>query len=200
MLAEFLKSILVGICAAAPLGPVAALVIQKTLCYGRRAGFVTGLGSAFVDILYALIGVFALGIITSFLEQNSVIIEVIGGVLIAAVGVFMALRDPFRGMKELDKSVEKLSPSFPLQAAGFSLANPGALILMLGLLALFGVGDDKLITLAGVIVGLLVWWFLFSYLVSKFRRFFNINSLVMANKIIGAAVVIFGVVWVIKVF
>lgn len=200
MLTEFINPVLVGICAAAPLGPVAALVIQKTLCYGRRAGFVTACGSAVIDIFYGVIGVFALGLVSGFIEQYTPVIEIVGGFLLAFVGAFMALRDPFKGMKEQDRIIGKLSPSFPLQAAMFSLANPGALVLMLGLVALFNTGEDKLLTIAGIAVGVLLWWWFFTYLISRSRKFFNINTLVVINKIIGAAVVIFGIIWIVRVF
>lgn len=200
MLAEFLKSILVGICAAAPLGPVAALVIQKTLCYGRRAGFVTGLGSALVDLAYATIGIFAIGFIEQFIKENTGWISIVGGFLIIGVGVFMAMRDPFRKLKEKDESFGHLSASYPLQAALFSLANPGALVVMLALVALYGIGDYKLVCIAGVMVGLAIWWFSLSYIVSRFRKRFNINTLVIINKILGWGVAIFGIVWIIKAF
>ena len=200
MLTEFLKSILVGICAAAPLGPVAALVIQKTLCYGHKTGFVTGLGSAVVDMLYATIGIFAIGLVEAFIEENTEWITIVGGLLVAGVGLYMALRDPFRKFKASGEALGHLSPSYPLQAALFSVANPGALLLMLALVALFGIGDDKLVSLAGIAVGLIVWWFLFSFLVSKFRSKFNINTLVFINKVLGWAVIIFGIVWIVKAF
>ena len=200
MLAEFLKSILVGICAAAPLGPVAALVIQKTLCYGRRAGFVTGLGSAAIDLLYAIISIFAIGFIEKFIQENTEWISIAGGMLILGVGVMMALRDPFRKMKRNDELVERMSPSFPLQAALFSLANPAALVVMMALVALYGIGDSKFVSIAGVLVGLSTWWFFLSYIVSKFRKHFNINTLVMLNKILGWGVAIFGTVWILKSF
>ena len=35
MLLEILKAFIIGICASAPLGPVAILVLQKSICYGH---------------------------------------------------------------------------------------------------------------------------------------------------------------------
>ena len=54
MLIDILKSYLIGICAAAPLGPIAILVLQKTLHYGHRGGFTSALGSTLVDTTYAI--------------------------------------------------------------------------------------------------------------------------------------------------
>ncbi len=54
MLLEILKAFIIGICASAPLGPVAILVLQKSICYGHKAGFTTGLGASLVDTAYAM--------------------------------------------------------------------------------------------------------------------------------------------------
>lgn len=57
MLLEILKAFIIGICASAPLGPVAILVLQKSICYGHKAGFTTGLGASLVDTAYAIISI-----------------------------------------------------------------------------------------------------------------------------------------------
>ena len=48
------KGILIGIIASAPMGPVGILCIQRTLNKGRWYGFITGVGAAISDIIYAL--------------------------------------------------------------------------------------------------------------------------------------------------
>lgn len=54
-LLEFLvKGFVIGVVVSAPLGPVGVLCIQRTLNKGRVYGFVTGLGAALSDIIYAL--------------------------------------------------------------------------------------------------------------------------------------------------
>ena len=58
MTPEILKAFAIGICASVPIGPIAILVLQKSLSYGHKAGFVTGLGATTVGTTYAvLIGV-----------------------------------------------------------------------------------------------------------------------------------------------
>ena len=53
---EFIaKGILIGIIASAPMGPVGILCIQRTLNKGRWFGFITGVGAAVSDFIYALI-------------------------------------------------------------------------------------------------------------------------------------------------
>jgi threonine/homoserine/homoserine lactone efflux protein len=48
------KGLVVGVVASAPMGPVGVLCVQRTLNKGRWYGFVTGIGAALSDIIYAL--------------------------------------------------------------------------------------------------------------------------------------------------
>ena len=50
----FLKGLIIGIIASAPMGPVGILCIQRTLQKGRSYGIVTGAGAALSDLFYAL--------------------------------------------------------------------------------------------------------------------------------------------------
>lgn len=201
MLVEYAKSILVGLAASIPLGPVVMLVIRKTVQHGRRAGFVTGIGAALVDTMYAVIGVLALAVISHFVEAHSYLIAVVGGFVVTVIGIIMAFRDPFKGMREKYEVVDRASASYTVQGLMLSLANPGALVLMLALIAFFRVGmTSRILTVAGVLTGALVWWWLFSYLVHRFVKKLNINTLVVINKITGIGVAIFGVIWIIRAF
>ncbi len=201
MMLVFAKAVLTGLVASIPLGPVAMVVLRKTVQHGRRAGFVTGVGAACVDSLYAAIGVLAIAVISRFVEAHHYFITVFGGFVVAAVGTAMAFRDPFKGMKEKSEIVRKTSASYTAQGAMFSLANPGALVLMLALVGFFKLGGEgKLLAVAGVLVGGLIWWWLFSYLVNRFVKNLNINTLVMINKITGVGVAIFGVIWILRAF
>ena len=60
MILDIFKGFIIGATAAMPVGPIAILVIQKTMGKGRQAGFVTGLGASVVDTMYAIIALFAL--------------------------------------------------------------------------------------------------------------------------------------------
>ena len=62
MFPDILKGFIIGICASAPIGPIAILVIQKTLSKGHKAGFVTGMGACIVDTTFSVIALFALAV------------------------------------------------------------------------------------------------------------------------------------------
>ena len=63
------KGLLIGIIASAPMGPVGILCIQRTLNKGRWYGFITGIGAAASDTIYALIVALGMGFIVSFLKN-----------------------------------------------------------------------------------------------------------------------------------
>ena len=80
MLIDILKSYLIGICAAAPLGPIAILVLQKTLHYGHRGGFTSALGSTLVDTTYAIISIFVA--VAAFVQASLTAISNPGAIFI----------------------------------------------------------------------------------------------------------------------
>ena len=78
----FVKGLLVGILASAPMGPVGILCIQRTLQKGRRYGLVTGAGAALSDIIYALITGLGMSFVMDFInnEQTLFWLKLVGSV------------------------------------------------------------------------------------------------------------------------
>jgi len=50
-----IKGIIVGLLASIPLGPIGVLCIQRTINKGRLSGFLSGLGAATADTIFATI-------------------------------------------------------------------------------------------------------------------------------------------------
>ena len=140
MLVDMLKGFLVGVCASAPVGPIAILVVQKSLSKGHKAGFVSGLGASVVDTIYAIIAIFALAFAQKFIDAHQNLILFIGGAVLGIVGLTMALSDPFRKMKADGSS--SVSPKDFGQAVAMGLSNPMAIFVMFTLYAFFGLADD----------------------------------------------------------
>ena len=69
----FLKGIVIGLLASIPLGPIGVMCIQRTLSKSQRSGFVSGLGAASADTLFATVALFSLTVVLSFIEDNMVI-------------------------------------------------------------------------------------------------------------------------------
>lgn len=197
MLIDMLKGFLVGICASAPIGPIAILVIQKSLSKGHKAGFVSGLGASVVDTLYAFIAIFALAFAQKFLDDHRTLILIIGGAVLVAVGFSMAFSNPFRKMKA--DGTSSVSPKDFGQAVAMGLSNPMAIFVMFTLFAFFGLAKDAPATwsvapiLISVSVGSVTYWFSMSWLLSRFRGNFRMRTILWISRITGAVVVIIGI-------
>ena len=74
-----IKGIIIGISVSAPLGPIGVLCIQKTLNKGMWAGFISGIGAAAADTLFAAIAGFGLTFISDFLSSHQLYLRIIGG-------------------------------------------------------------------------------------------------------------------------
>ena len=53
-LSYIVDGLVVGFSASVPLGPIGVLCIQRTLNKGRLSGFISGLGAAMSDTIYAI--------------------------------------------------------------------------------------------------------------------------------------------------
>ena len=204
MLLELVKAVLIGIIASAPVGPVSLLVMQKTFCHGRGAGFAAGLGSALVDTFYAVASLFAFMFVEGFISRHEAWIMVIGGVLVGCVGYTMLRRKPLESVKVAETSSSK-AIQYALQAAGCALANPGALAYMFALVALFQLDVSEAVSPMWLIVlfvfaGALVWWFSYAFAADKLRESVTIKTLNRVNKLAGYAVIAFGAALVVRGF
>ena len=70
---EFIfKGILIGILTSAPMGPVGILCINRTLKKGRWFGFVTGVGAAMSDLIYAVLTGVGMSFVIDFVNNHGV--------------------------------------------------------------------------------------------------------------------------------
>ena len=200
MIIEIIKAMLVGICAAAPVGPVLILVIQKTLCHGRDAGMMTGLGSAVADTVYATVGLLALSLIEDFVKSHSGMIMIIGGVLVGLIGAGVFFRKVSIRQADSGKKVSLIGCS--LQSCGSALSNPAALAVMIALLAMFGLYAGKTeapvwLLAAGVMAGELLYWRLIVNVLSRFVKLKE-DVLQIVSRVSGAVIFCFGIFLIIK--
>ena len=194
---DILKGFAVGMCASAPIGPIAILVVQKSLSKGPKAGFVSGLGASVVDTFYAFIAIFALAFAQSFIEEHKNIILIVGGAVLIAVGFSMAFSNPFRKLKADGES--SVSPKDFGQAVALGISNPMAIFVMFTLFAFFGLANDAPHTwsvtpiILAVSAGSVTYWFLMSWLLSRFRGNFRMRTILWISRITGALIVIIGI-------
>lgn len=202
MALDLLKAFILGICVAAPLGPVAVMVVQRTLCCSRKAGFFTGLGGVTVDTTWAAVGLLALGAIRDFVNWHQEVIMIAGGALIAVFGAVMLLSNPFaRAEGKTDTGGKMIA--YTAQTAACAFANPAALAVMLAMLAVFKLDASSLhlpvlAVLPAVFAGGSFYWYVVSGIFAHFGNRLNLKTLLWINRVAGALVLVFGIILVVK--
>ena len=197
---EILKAMLVGVIAGIPLGPIFVMVVQRTLCHGRKAGVMVGLGAAAGDMLYAAVGLLTLSLVERFVEEHQGLIMLLGGVLIALVGVSIFRREV---NVELPPDRRNLSPwTCALQAFVSTLSNPGALALILTMLATLKVGGEALdvpdVALAPLVgAGDWLYWLAVVYLLARFIHL-DTRTLRTLSRVAGVLVCVFALVLIVR--
>lgn len=205
MVINFLKAILIGLAASIPLGPLGIVCIQRSLNHGRWAGFAVGVGSSVADTFYAAIALLSVSFISEFLDRNREWVMLIGGVIILLIGLQIALKNPIKDLRQPRQTPGSGFVQDFFRGLLMTITNPGALVLMLGIFAFFGLDlgsnyhvFDVLVVLAGIFLGTVVWWFLLSSGISLFRKRFRLHQLLIINRVSGAAIALIGLASVVE--
>ena len=206
--AIFIKGIIIGLLVSAPLGPIGIMCIQRTLNRGYLAGFVSGLGAAAADTIFAVIAGFGLTIIINFIEEKHIYFQILGGIFVLYIGYRIFNTNPVKQLRLQRLSKTKLSQDF---ASIFllTISNPMAIFLFIAIMAALKVANGLLslfelsILIAGVVGGAILWWFVLASIANRFRKRIRLKSIWWLNKITGSVVFLFGLVvilsiWIIK--
>src|SRR6478736_1493074 len=89
-----MSGIVMGLIAAVPIGPVNLICIRRSFAFGPLNGFVSGLGAALGDGLFAAIMGFGLTWIAQMIEGYATIIELTGGAIMVWMGYKIFLSPP----------------------------------------------------------------------------------------------------------
>ena len=192
--------LLIGLFAAAPIGPVNVLVIQRTLQRGAASAVVLGLGAALGDACFAGIAALGLGFIKALLNTNQHVLRVAGGLFIIAFGAVLWRQSP-----HLDGPLKPLPKAKHLAAAIFimTLTNPATILWFIAAFAMFRfealghatrtglIHSGQLII--GVFAGSMIWWVGLSNLVIRWRSNFTDRHLVIMNHSAAAILVLSGI-------
>lgn len=191
----FWKGLIIGFAIAAPVGPIGVLCIRRTLANGRMAGLLSGLGAATADAMYGCVAGFGLTLVSDFLIDYALWIQVLGGGFLCYLGVKTFLETP---------TEEAVTPGSRLASAYGStvlltLTNPATILSFVAVFAGLGLattGQDYRsagILVLGVFTGSGLWWLLLSGGISVLRGQFDAQRLRWINRISGVILVAFGV-------
>ncbi|MDY3842512.1 MAG: LysE family transporter [Prevotella sp.] len=197
ILALILKGVLIGIIASAPMGPVGVLCIQRTLNKGRWYGFVTGIGAAVSDIIYALLSGLGMSFIMDLITNptNKFWLQIIGSIILLVFGICCFRANPTRKMHRSGNKKGSLLHN-GITAFFVTFSNPLIIFLFIGTFAQFAfvVPNHPIEMTLGymsIVVGALLWWFGLTWLIDKIREKFDTNGILIINKVIGSLVIFF---------
>lgn len=160
----------IGVLVAAPIGPVNLICIRRTLAYGTLNGFVSGLGAALGDGVFAAITAYGLTAIAQMIEGYSGGLQLAGGFILVGFGLQTFFAPPKVANPRINNGeIERVRRTSLLTAMASTFAltitNPATLIGFAALFAGLGsvAGADGSLMTAGVLVGSVIlgstgWW------------------------------------------
>ena len=194
------KGMLIGIIASAPMGPVGVLCVQRTLNKGRWYGFVTGVGAALSDIVYAGIAGYGMSYVMAFVnnQQYRWWLQLAGSLLLLGFGVYTYRSDPTKNMHQSGNAKGTMTHN-AVTAFLVTFSNPLIIFLFLATYAQFAfvLPDhpfEMFVGFLSIVAGALLWWFGLTWLVDKIRGKFDANGIRLINQVIGAVVIITSVI------
>jgi threonine/homoserine/homoserine lactone efflux protein len=191
----FLKGITAGFVVAIPVGPIAMLCIRRTLATSMTSGYVTGLGAAVADTLYAIVAAYGISFIADILFTNNFWFRLIGGIILCLMAARMLSAPPVESKAQ---DTGKLFGDF-VSALVITGTNPITLIAFGVIFTSIGVGTagDRYewaeALIAGVFIGSAAWWVLLTGLTALCRRWVGKLSLTWINRVAALVILSCGV-------
>jgi threonine/homoserine/homoserine lactone efflux protein len=195
--------IIIGLIVAAPIGPVNLICIRRTLLYGSLNGFVSGLGAALGDGVFAIVTGFGLTAIAQLIEGFSTALQLAGGILLVCFGLYTYVAQPPKPFDPNCETKEKGASTLARAMAStfaLTITNPATL---LGFTAMFTglgglTGDDPsffsaAFVVGGVILGSTLWWLILTTFVGRLHARIDDKIMRIINHGSGLLVAAFGI-------
>ena len=191
---EALRAFLFGVTVAAPVGPIALLLIHTGLNHRLAAALRAALGVASADLTYALLALAAGAQLAGLLQAHQSTFRLTSSGLLMLLGLWLALRALLRA-EAAGNAVGPRAPG-PLQLYLLTLANPLTILLFAGFSGQMSIQGDFAAVLRGSL-----WLFLGSLSVQAayagfgavLRRWITAPRAVRRiNAISGVAIAAFG--------
>ena len=194
----------IGIIAAAPIGPANIICIRRTLAYGQLNGFLAGLGAAIGDGVFAVMAGFGVKWFFDLIKEMGAPLQLLSAAILLVYGarVFIyatppeMLRNPDGSMQT--GSVGNLAGGF---AATFALTitNPAT---MVGFATMFGAFREVVdyhvndfatfVMVLSAFIGSVLWWFVVTLITSYWHQTIEQGTLKRMNQASGAFIFLTG--------
>ena len=195
-----MSGVVMGLIAAVPIGPVNLICIRRSFAFGPLNGFVSGLGAALGDGIFAAIMGFGLTWIAQMIEGYATIIELIGGAMMVWMGYRTFISPPVprcldtKTDSEGTNLVRAMVSTFALTITNpVTLLSFGVMFAGLGGLA-GGAGSfhDAGFVVAGVVAGSAGWWLALTTIIGIFHTRIDEKAMRIINRACGALVMACG--------
>lgn len=193
----FVKSMVIGLCIAAPVGPIGLLCIQRSLMLGWRAGFATGLGAATADSIYGFVGALGITAIIATLISFKPWLCMFGGMFLAYIGY-----QTIRSKGNTTAMAGERANMFKAYSTTLflTLSNPMTILSFIAIFAALsdGMASDQnsqhsvLPMVTGIFLGSAVWWLGLSGFSSFFKARIAQSKLKLINYLSGATITLLG--------
>ncbi|EMN1925705.1 LysE family transporter [Burkholderia ambifaria] len=198
----FIKSVVMGLSIAVPVGPIGMLCIHRSLSRGFHAGFATGIGAACADAIYGLLGALGVaGIVTAF-PMLTVALKIGGGAFLVWLAWTIARQAPAASAAQRDLPRTTVLRDF-LTTFGLTLSNPMTILSFVGIFAalgpLTGTHDDAMgptvaLMVAGVFVGSATWWLCLSSATAALRTKMPLTFMHGLSRVSAVVIAVFGAI------
>ena len=187
------KGIVLGLAIAAPVGPIGMLCINRTLERGFWAGVAGGLGTALADGLYAFMAAMGFSVFALFLDKVSTPLALVGGLFLLWLGWQAFKPKPPRAAAHAGGSglISTTAATFAL-----TMTNPATILSFAAIFAGLGLaeadGTGKILVVAGVFLGSMLWWAILSGGVALIEKRLPESFVVWVSRASGVVLVGFG--------
>ena len=182
------------------MGPVGVLCVQRTLNKGRWYGFITGIGAAVSDMIYAAITGYGMSYVMDVLsnQQTKMYLQIVGSIMLLLFGLYTYRSDP---TKKIHNSGNGKGTLWPKGVTAFlvTFSNPLIIFLFLACYAQFAFvmpnhPFEMFVGFLSIVFGALLWWYGLTWLIDKIRGKFDANGIKIINQFIGAVVVLCSII------
>lgn len=194
-LSLLLQAALIGLSIAAPVGPIALLIMQRTLTRGFAFGAASGLGAALADALYGAAAGFGFVAASDQLASLSQWLSLVGALFLAYLGLKALAARPADKAAETKVAGGSLLVAFASTLL-LTLTNPMTILAFLAVFASLGVaaGEGSDVAAAtvvlGVFLGSLLWQTSLAFAASLGRRYMTEHLLLWINR--GSGLLLLG--------
>jgi threonine/homoserine/homoserine lactone efflux protein len=201
MFDPLISGISFGLLLAVMLGPVFFTLLQTSLHEGFKAGFHLAVGVLISDMTLIGICIFFASQL-NLLDEYRITMGWIGGILMISFGLFNFFRKVV--VKEVDDNKKTVHAKFMLQGFLLNIINPAVLLFWLGVVSIMSVKIEytrthQIVFFGSLLATIFLTDVLKGYVAHRIKNLLKPKVMLWINRIIGTALVGFGVNMILKV-